>query len=58
VWDAVTGYETLTLRGQTKAIHCVALSPDGKRIYSGCTDGIVRIWDASMSQQKPDEMAD
>jgi WD40 repeat protein len=47
VWDAASGYETLTLKGAGTSL---AVSPDGKRIYS---NGQVKVWDASMSQQKP-----
>jgi WD40 repeat protein len=53
VWDAATGHETLTLMGHTRAVTCVAFSPDGKRLLSGSPDGTVKVWDAGMSQQKP-----
>jgi WD40 repeat protein len=52
VWDAATGYETLTL-GHTAAVVGVALSPDGQRVFSVMGNGHVQVWDASMSQQKP-----
>jgi len=51
VWDAATGYETLTLRGI--AVDCLAVSVDGKRLLGGSFDGTVKVWDASVSEQKP-----
>ena len=35
VWDAVSGQETLTLKGHTHSVMGVAFSPDGKKIVSG-----------------------
>ena len=34
VWDAVTGQETLTLKGHTNGVVSVAFSPDGRRLAS------------------------
>jgi WD40 repeat protein len=53
VWDAATGSETLTLKAHTQAVNTVAMSPDGKRLVTGSSDGKVKVWDAGMSQQRP-----
>jgi eukaryotic-like serine/threonine-protein kinase len=50
LWDATTGQETLTLRGHTEAVNCLAFSPDGKRIASGSYDNTLKIWDATKSE--------
>src|SRR5262245_34740143 len=47
VWDAVTGQETLTLRGHEDRVSSVAFSPDGQRIVSGSSDNSVKVWAAS-----------
>ncbi|VTR97370.1 WD40 repeat domain-containing protein [Tuwongella immobilis] len=31
-------------------VDCLAFSPDGKQIVTGCHDGLVRIWDAEKGQ--------
>ena len=38
VWDAVTGQETLTLKGHTARSRSVAFSPDGSRLASASDD--------------------
>lgn len=39
---------SLTLRGHTDAVTCIAFSRDGRTLVSGSKDGTVRIWDASL----------
>jgi WD40 repeat protein len=34
-----------TLEGHTKAVHCTAVSPDGKYMASGGNDSMVRLWE-------------
>jgi WD40 repeat protein/serine/threonine protein kinase len=48
LWEATTGHETLTLKGVL-----LAVSLEGKCILGGRPYGPPKIWDASMSQQKP-----
>jgi WD40 repeat protein len=59
IWDAETGQPAGKLAGHTAAVHCLALSPDGKRLLSGAgdlqhRDCTVRLWDtASGKELKP-----
>jgi WD40 repeat protein len=45
VWDLAAGKETLTLRGHTKDVSSLALSGDGKRLFSGSGDNTIKVWD-------------
>lgn len=53
VWNALTGQNTLTLRGHTGdagggivgGINSVAVSPDDQDILSSSTDGTARVWE-------------
>jgi WD40 repeat protein len=64
VWDAITGQELLSLKGQTlpavSVTFSVTFSPDGRRLASGSggvdrqlqhVAGEVRIWDAGNGQE-------
>jgi WD40 repeat protein len=46
VWDLETGKETLTLRGHTHSVTSLALSVDGKRLFSGggFQDSTIKVW--------------
>jgi WD40 repeat protein len=60
VWDAATGQEKRTLKGDTGSVYCVALSGDGQLIVSGewgydwktSKDWAeLKVWDAATGQQ-------
>jgi len=60
VWDAGTGLETRTLKGDTFLVDSVAFSPDGKRLASAGVEfnkpgevkpGEVKVWDAGTGQE-------
>ena len=46
LWDVATGQLAITLKGHTGAVMSMAFSPDGHRLVSVATDGVVRKWDA------------
>src|SRR5262249_24495528 len=47
IWDAMSGQEVLTLRGHTAMVASLAFSPDGRRLATGGTHHVVRVWDAT-----------
>jgi WD40 repeat protein len=50
VWDVETGEVLKQLK--VKYATCIALSPDGKRIVTGCyPDGVVRVWDIETGKE-------
>ena len=52
VWDAEKGGDALlTLRGHHRGINGIALSPDGRWIYSGGYDGTIKIWSAQKTDK-------
>ena len=55
MWDAQTGREVVTYKGNVGAINSVAFSPDGKRlaIAAGTSwrDGEIKVWDAETGQE-------
>jgi WD40 repeat protein len=51
VWDAATGQELHTLKGDTGPVSSVAFGADGKRLASGSWSGTVKVWDAATGQE-------
>ena len=49
VWDAASGQEVLTLKGDTAGVYSVAFSPDGTRLVTGVPQG-AKVWDAEPLQ--------
>src|SRR5262245_45484368 len=41
-----------TLKGHTKAVVCVAYSPDGKTLASGSLDTTVKLWDVRTGKER------
>lgn len=51
VWDSIEGTLLLTLSGRTSGITSVAISADGRRIFTGSRDRTARIWDGESGKQ-------
>jgi WD40 repeat protein len=51
VWDARSGAELLTLKGQKRFVNAVAYSPDGKRLATLSRDNTVKVWNAQTGQE-------
>jgi WD40 repeat protein len=39
-----------TIKVPAGYVHCVAATPDGKQVFAGSDDGIVRAWNADTGQ--------
>jgi WD40 repeat protein len=39
------------LEGHKEAVHCIALSPDGKLLASGSADKSIRLWEVATGKQ-------
>ena len=50
MWDLETGKEALTLRGHTGGVKTLALSADGKRLFSGSSDDTIKVWDLEVHE--------
>jgi WD40 repeat protein len=46
VWDVETGREVRRLEGHRGLVWCVRVSPDGRRVLTGGSDGVAIVWDA------------
>jgi len=51
VWDLNNNTEFLTLRGHSAPVVGTAFSPDGSRLASIDTSGVLKIWDATRSRE-------
>jgi WD40 repeat protein len=45
--DVPTGRIKATLEGPRSGVNCLALSPDGKTLASGCSDRTIKLWDVA-----------
>ncbi len=56
IWDATTGVRKTTLTGQHGTIRKIAYSHDGKRLASASSDGMIRVWDTTLTDEPPAEL--
>src|SRR6185503_19614011 len=51
-WDVQTGHESaLKLSPRAGGYRCLALSPDGRRLAAGASDGRIVIWDTASHRE-------
>ncbi len=57
IYDAGTGLQTAVLHGETRALRCLAFSPDGKTLATGHGEarwvavGWIKLWDADTGRE-------
>jgi len=51
VWDLESGECRARLAGHTDRVIAVSITPDGKRILSGSSDGTLRVWDPGSARE-------
>jgi WD40 repeat protein len=51
VYDLASGRQVMTLPGPASWISCLAYSPDGKRLATGCADENVKLLDTTTGQE-------
>jgi WD40 repeat protein len=49
--DAKTGRPVRIIEGHTKQILCTAMSADGRRLVTGSTDQMVKVWDCASGKE-------
>jgi WD40 repeat protein len=52
IWDWEGRRQLITLHGHSGGINAVAFAPDGARLVSGDSAGIVKLWDVTTGQER------
>jgi WD40 repeat protein len=52
IWDWEARRRLITLNGHSSGITALAFAPDGSRLVSGDTAGIVKLWDVATGQER------
>jgi WD40 repeat protein len=55
-WQSIDGKELVVLRGHTRAVRSIFLSPDERHLFSASEDCSVRIWNLKTNQQVGDPL--
>src|SRR5262249_26133585 len=55
VWDAATGEPVIPMLRHATSVHRAFFTPDGRRLLTTSTDGMVRVWALIMASQTPTE---
>jgi WD40 repeat protein len=45
IWDLESGQQVHSLKGHTRCINIIAVTPDGRQVVSGSSNKIVKVWD-------------
>jgi WD40 repeat protein len=51
LWDSASGRRILIFRGHGKSIHHVAVSPDGKFVFTSADNGTIKIWEVASGRE-------
>jgi WD40 repeat protein len=52
IWDWEGRRRLITLQGHSSSINALAFAPDGSRLVSGDSVGIVKLWDVATGQER------
>jgi WD40 repeat protein len=44
IWDLESGQQVHSLKGHTRCIYNIAVTPDGRQVVCGSNDNIVKVW--------------
>jgi WD40 repeat protein len=51
LWERCQGKEQFTLAGHSNRVTALAFSPDKKVLFSGGSDGVIKVWDLALRKE-------